>query len=69
MSKQHTFGRKLLHLRARVGVSREVVAVRVGISNSSLTRYENDKVLPGLFTARAIADYYGVTLDWLTEVK
>jgi transcriptional regulator with XRE-family HTH domain len=66
-----TLGQRLSRLRAdksvdeKRSVTQDEVADAVGIGRSTLGTIEADHDVPGLATARALADYYGVSLDWL----
>lgn len=56
-------GKRLRELR---GDRRQAeIASALGIGNSSYTMYENDQREPNYKTLVAIADYYGVTTDYL----
>lgn len=56
---------RLRELRERAGVNQEVVAESVEISRVALTRYENGQRVPRAQIAARLADYYGVTVDYL----
>lgn len=59
------FAKRLKVLRERKGLSYEILADEIGSTKSLLWRYENGKSEPGLSTLIKIADYFGVTLDWI----
>ncbi len=59
------FGKRLNLLRERKGISYEVLAEAVGSTKSLLWRYEHGKSEPGLTALMNLANYFGVTLDWL----
>jgi len=61
-----TFGQRIKKLRHKRGQTGQQAADCIGICRSILYKYEQDRKTPCLHIARAIADYYGVTLDWLT---
>lgn len=55
----------LRQLRLERGVSQDVVAEACDISRVALTRYENGQRLPRIEIASRLADYYGVSVDYL----
>jgi len=57
--------KKLMELRKSRKLSRQAVADAVGISAKSYERYENGEREPTAPVMVALADYYGVTLDFL----
>jgi transcriptional regulator with XRE-family HTH domain len=59
------FGKRLNMLRTRKELSYDELAVAVGSTKSLVWRYEHGKSEPGLSALIALADYFGVTLDWL----
>ena len=60
------FGERLLLQRRRKGLTLSGFSKVCGISAAVLSRYENGKTEPTLFSAICIADALGVTLDYLT---
>lgn len=66
------FAKRLKELREEKGLTQVEFAERVGIGTSTMTRYEIGDREPSLPIARKIADYLGVTIDYLsgkTDVK
>ena len=57
--------RKLSELRTAKGATQEEVANALGISNKTLSKWENGTSSPDLNMLVALADYYGVTTDTL----
>ena len=55
----------LLNLRKDRKVSRQAVANAVRISAKTYERYENGEREPNASTIVALADYFGVTTDYL----
>lgn len=55
----------LRQLRLSRGVSQDVVAEACDISRVALTRYENGQRVPRIEIASRLADYYGVSVDYL----
>lgn len=46
-------------------LSKTEVAKALNIATSSMTYYEQGKAVPSIDKLYALADYYGVTMDWL----
>ena len=59
------FGKRLNLLRTRRDISLENLAEAVGSTKSLIWRYENGKSEPGLTALKNLANYFGVTLDWI----
>nr|DAF02624.1 MAG TPA: helix-turn-helix domain protein [Caudoviricetes sp.] len=64
---QEAFGARLRQLREsqRPVKSMAVVSELCGMERSALRRYERGERLPSIAAMIALADYYGVTLDYL----
>jgi len=60
------FGERLKMLREKQGISLEELATRVDSTKSLLWRYEKGKSDPGLTAFANLAEYFGVTMDWLS---
>ena len=56
---------RLRQLRERRGVASYVVSELCGLGRDTLRRYEQGTQAPGAEALAALADYYGVTTDWL----
>ena len=56
---------RLRELRDQIGVNQDVVAEACDISRVALTRYENGQRVPRAQIAARLADYYGVSVDYL----
>lgn len=64
--EQHrTFAETLAALRTDRGLSQDALAKDLEISKNSIYYYENDKRVPDIDTAVRIAQYFGVTVDYL----
>ena len=59
------FGTRLKELRQEKRLSMIALAKQVNISNSIICRYENDKAEPTAPNIIALADFFGVTTDYL----
>ena len=56
---------RLKMARNNKGFSKAEVAKALNIATSSMTYYEQGKAIPSIDKLYALADYYGVTMDWL----
>ena len=56
---------RLKMARENKGYSKVEVAKVLNIATSSMTYYEQGKAVPSIDKLYALADYYGVTMDWL----
>ncbi|MDF2537460.1 MAG: helix-turn-helix domain protein [Herbinix sp.] len=59
------FGKRLKMLRDERELPMSKLAEAVGTTKSALSRYENGAMEPGLSVLRKLAEYFGVTMDWL----
>ena len=63
--KQTEFSKQLRSLREAVGVSRHTLSELCGLSSDAIRKYEAGEIVPSIRSAVAIADYFGVTIDFL----
>lgn len=63
--KRADFGRRLKKLRDKRGISQQVLADFCGISKNTVARYERGERIPNIETAELIADFFGVTIEYL----
>ena len=56
---------RLKMARENKDLSKTEVAKALNIATSSMTYYEQGKAVPSIDKLYALADYYGVTMDWL----
>ena len=59
------FKDRLTQLRKEEGLSQEDLAVRVGVSRSTIGMYETGKREPDLETLETFADFFNVNLEYL----
>ena len=59
------FARNLRYLRHEREMTLRELSEALGIGKSTLCDYENAKADPTLTTLKKIADYFGVSVDWL----
>jgi transcriptional regulator with XRE-family HTH domain len=67
MMKKESTGNILRTLRLERKLSQSTVAAALGISRPHLTNIEKGHDAAGKETLVAAADFYGVSLDWLTQ--
>lgn len=70
----YDFGPRLASLRKKAGLTQQMLVARakaedphLHLTDSVLGKYENDKTIPRLAEAAAIADVLGVSLDHLAN--
>jgi len=57
---------RIKELRAKENMTQEQLALAIGVERSSIGKYEGKQgVIPSVDVLRAIADYFGVTTDYL----
>lgn len=59
------FSKRLIELRKDQGVSQSAAAKEIQISPRAYQKYEYEESEPTLSVAARIADFYGVSLDYL----
>ncbi len=62
---ESTLGIRLKELRSNINKTQEQVAKSLGISRAAYSHIENSRNEPDNSTLAKIADYYGVTADFL----
>lgn len=63
--KKNLFSVRLKELRLQHGFSQEELAEQIGIKQNSYSDWENGKCKPNYEKLEKIADFFGVSLDWL----
>ena len=58
-------GKRLKYLREKSGYQQKFVASKIGVKNNTLSGYESGKREPDSETLMKLADFYGVTTDYL----
>lgn len=64
-----TFGRRLKRLREGEGLSQTQVASLIGVDQSTMCSYENDRRQPPIATLINLASIFRVTTDYLLGVE
>lgn len=62
---QGEFARRLRKLRERRGISRKTLAELCGLSRNTIDRYERGERVPSLTDAAMLAEFFGVSVDYL----
>lgn len=65
MTTKEIFALRLCEARENKGLTRQRVADDLGISRASLEYYEKGKRTPDINTINVIADYFGISIDYL----
>lgn len=60
-----SFGKRLKQARKNKKLLQTEVANKLGIDDTTISKYENDKSEPDNKTINELATLYGVTVDWL----
>lgn len=63
------FASKLKKTRNNSGFTQEEVEKETGIPRSTLAGYEIGRTQPDLETLGILADFYGISVDWLLGTK
>jgi transcriptional regulator with XRE-family HTH domain len=56
---------RLKELRTKKNISQQRLAIELGISQQSVNKYENHSIEPDIFLLIKIADFFGVSVDYL----
>ena len=56
-------------LREARGISQQRLAVELNVSQATISKYELDISEPDLNTIRKLAEFFGVTSDYLLEIS
>lgn len=59
------FAGNLIRLRTNAGLTQAALAEILNYSDKSVSKWERADGMPDLAVAKAIADHFGVTVDWL----
>jgi len=62
---QKSISKKLIQLRDALGYSQRTVAKDLHLNQAQLCHYENRTNIPSTINIIELADYYGVSIDWL----
>lgn len=61
-----TLREKLIQLRDKAGVSQLTLADELGVTRQTVSRWESGRTVPSEKALQALAEYYQVSVAWLT---
>jgi transcriptional regulator with XRE-family HTH domain len=63
------FASRIKKARAETGFTQREVAKETGIPLSTIAKYETERLQPDLEKLGILAEFYGVSIDWLLGLK
>lgn len=66
---KYTLAGNLVALRKEKGLSQAEIAEEFGYSDKAVSKWERGESLPDIYVLKGIADFYGVTVDFLLSEK
>lgn len=60
-------GGKIKELRQERGITQTELAAKLNMSKQAVSNWENDNIMPSIEMLLKIADFFGVTTDYLLE--
>jgi len=66
---RESFPSKIRKARLDTGFTQKEVEKETGIKQSTITKYENGRLEPDLEKLGILADFYGVSIDWLLGTR
>lgn len=63
MASKGNIGYKLMVARRKAGATQRYVSLATGITEASLSRYENGSRIPKITTAKTLCELYGIKID------
>lgn len=63
------FASKLKKAREKTGFTQREVSKETGIPQSTIAKYETQALEPSIETLGILADFYGVSIDWLIGTR
>lgn len=64
-----TIGKRISELRKQNSYSQEYIAERVGVSRQAVSKWEQDQSAPDTYNLIALAELFGVTVEYLATGK
>ncbi len=58
---------KIIYCRKKCGISQEALGDMIGVSRQAVSKWETGDALPEVTKLKALADVFGVTVDWLLD--
>ena len=66
MYNEEKMQQRLRNLREESNLNQYELAKKIGVNHCTICAYETGSRLPKIDILDAIADFYGVSIDWLT---
>lgn len=66
---KEVFGQRLKALRVSMGVSQQFLSFAAGVSSTQISAYERGVSVPFTCTVVSIAEFFGVTVDYLVGLS
>lgn len=63
------FGERLKELRLAKGLSAAKLGKILGVSDSTIIRWENATIIPSVFSLKLVVEYFGVSADYLIGLE
>jgi transcriptional regulator with XRE-family HTH domain len=63
------FGERLKEIREEHQLSQEQLAKKIDTQKQNISRYENKKREPGINIVTKVADFFGISIDYLVGRK
>ena len=63
------FGERLKELRLAKGLSAAKLGKILGVSDSTIIRWENATIIPSVFSLKLVAECFGVSVDYLIGLE
>lgn len=54
-------GNSLFHARKKCGLSQEVVAEKLGVSRQTVSKWETDETVPGIYQSKKMVKLYHIS--------
>ncbi len=61
----NTFGERLKELRLEENLTRAQLSIALNVNDSTISRWENGKIIPGIDDLYNIAVFFNVSADYL----
>ncbi len=69
MKQIFTFGETLKELRSNQNIGQIMLSKKIGISQSTISKWENGITEPSLSNLIALSDYFDISIDELIGLK
>lgn len=69
MFNQQDFGKRLREFRAAAGLTQREEALKIGVSEQAVSKWENGSCLPDVYNLKLLGRVLGVSVDCLLDVE